>query len=135
MLWEEKLIGASQDTVAVAARNAWSEYQMYHAYICQPGRTFQPVQYMAFYAASQIYPAVARILEVKDNVTCEYGRYERHLGQFVEQVLREDRREEGTVSKIFFCSPPNAAETIHLDGPILNDVRSASGRQSAFTQG
>ena len=83
MLWEEKLIGASQDTVAVAARNAWSEYQMYHAYICQPGRMFQPVQYMAFYAASQIYPAVARILEVKDNVTCEYGRYEGHLGQFV----------------------------------------------------
>jgi hypothetical protein len=135
MLWEEKLVGASRDTVVVAARNAWPEYHMHHAYICQPGRTFQPVQYMAFYAASQIYPVVARILEVKDNVTFEHGRYEGRIGQLVEHVLNQEQREEGAASKIFLLSPPEAAETIHLDGPVLNDIRSSSGRASAFTQG
>ena len=135
MLWEEKLVGAAKDTVVVAARNAWPEYHRYHAYICQPGRTFQPVQYLAFYAASQIYPVVARIREVTDNILFAYGRYAGRLGHLVEHVLRQEQREEGTVSKIFLLSPPDDADTIHLDGPIWNDVRSASGRPSAFTQG
>ena len=128
-------MGAAKDTVVVAARNAWPEYHRYHAYICQPGRTFQPVQYLAFYAAGQIYPIVARIREVTDNILFAHGRYAGRLGQLVEHVLRQEQREEGTVSKIFLLSPPDDADTIHLDGPIWNDVRSASGRPSAFTQG
>ncbi|MGE0820741.1 MAG: hypothetical protein AB7G75_04570 [Candidatus Binatia bacterium] len=135
MLWDEKLVGALRDTVVVAARNAWPEYQRYHAYICQPGRTFQPVQYLAFYAESQIYPVVARILEVNDNIRFEHGRYTGRIGQLIEQILRREQREEGTVCKIFLLSPPDDADTIHLDGPILNNLCSASGRPSAFTQG
>jgi len=135
MLWEEKLVGASKDTVVVAARNAWPEYQMYNAYICQPGRTFQPVQYMAFYAAGQIYPVVSRILEVKDDIVFALGRYSGRMGQLVEHVLTHGQREEGASAKVFLLSSPDDAETFHLANPILNDVRSANGRPSAFTQG
>ncbi len=104
MLWEEKLVGAAKDTVVVAARNAWPEYHRYHAYICQPGRTFQPVQYLAFYAASQIYPVVARIREVTDNILFAYGRYAGRLDTLWSTYSGRSREKRAQCQKSF-CSP------------------------------
>jgi hypothetical protein len=44
MLLEEGLLGFGKDTVIVAARNAWPEYEKLHVYACQPGRPFQQVK-------------------------------------------------------------------------------------------
>lgn len=135
MLIEEELLGSSKDTVVVAARHAWSEYQRFHAYVCQPGRPFQPVQYLAFYATGQVYPLIPRITEVRDDVVFERGRHSGPLGHIVEYLLEERMREEGTRYKVFLLSAPDDPQTIHLENPILNNLRSASGRPSAFTQG
>jgi hypothetical protein len=135
MLLEEKLIGSLKDTVVVAARHAWTEYQKYHAYVCQPARTFQTVRHMAFYAAGQIFSLVPRIVDVVDQVVFECGRYPGHLGQVVARLLGLELREEGASYKVFLLSPPDDPQTVRLDGPVLNDLRSASGRLTAFTQG
>lgn len=63
MFRRERLMEASKDTVVVAARIAWGQYQRYSVYICQSGRAFEPVTYMAFYTDGEIKPYVAKLLE------------------------------------------------------------------------
>jgi len=135
MLLEEKLIGSLKDTVVVAARHAWPEYQEYHAYVCQVGRPFQTVRYMAFYAAGQVFPLIPRIVDIVDQVVFEHSRYSGRLGQVADQLLALNLREEGASYKVFLLSSPDDPQTVRLDGPVLNDLRSASGRPTAFTQG
>jgi hypothetical protein len=50
----------------VAARIALAEYRAHSAYICQPGRIFQPSAYMGFYADKSIdrhIPAIQATME------------------------------------------------------------------------
>ena len=56
------------DTVVVPARHAWPFYQSSCAYVCQPGRWFQPVDRMAFYADQEVKADIPRITERRDNV-------------------------------------------------------------------
>lgn len=56
------------DTVVVPARDAWPFYQSSYAYVCQPGRWFQPVDRMAFYADQEVKADIPRITERRDNV-------------------------------------------------------------------
>jgi hypothetical protein len=56
------------DTVVVPARDAWPFYQSAYAYVCQPGRWFQPVDRIAFYADQEIKADIPRITERRDNV-------------------------------------------------------------------
>jgi hypothetical protein len=56
------------DTVVVPAREAWPFYQSSYAYVCQPGRWFQPVDRMAFYADQEVKADIPRITERRDNV-------------------------------------------------------------------
>lgn len=56
------------DTVIVPARDAWEVYGSLNAYICQPGRHFQDVKYMAFYVDREVKSSVARIKRRYDNV-------------------------------------------------------------------
>lgn len=58
----------ARDTVVVAGRDAWPLYQTVHAYVCQAGRSFQPVDHVAFYADREVKPEVARVLRRVDNV-------------------------------------------------------------------
>ena len=52
------------DTVVVAARNAWGEYQNHGVYICQPERSFRPgLSHMGFYFDGAIQHTVAKILD------------------------------------------------------------------------
>jgi hypothetical protein len=52
----------------VPARDAWPFYQSAYAYVCQPGRWFQPVDRIAFYADREIKADIPRITERRDNV-------------------------------------------------------------------
>ena len=128
--------GFAKDTVIVAARHAWCDYERVHAYVCDAGRSFQPIQYLGFYINKQIFPLVARILEVHDHVLFERGRHEGRVAEIVEGLLDEGLHAplpfEG---KVFVLSAPHDPETIRLAGPIVNDLRSARGRVAPFTRG
>jgi hypothetical protein len=51
---QNEIKNASHRVVVVAARLALDEYLKYSAYICQPNRTFQPCNHMAFYTQNKI---------------------------------------------------------------------------------
>jgi hypothetical protein len=135
MLLQEGLLGFEKDTVIVAARYAWDEYTKHQLYVCQPGRAFQPVQYVGFYKANQILRLVPRILERHDHVRMERGAYKGELGRAVDRLLDLALRTPGVEYQVFLLSGPDDPQTTRLDEPIENDLLSANGRRTAFAQG
>ncbi|MCL5279990.1 MAG: hypothetical protein M1376_08805 [Planctomycetes bacterium] len=134
MLIAEDLVTNPNDVVVIPARNAWPEYQEYHAYVCQPDRSFQQVSRMAFYAHGRIHPLVPLILESQDHVEFIPGKHTDRLDELVRRLVRSNKRKEGTAYKVFFLSPPDSPDTLKLDHPIPNDLKSKSGKATAFTQ-
>ena len=132
MLLDEDLLGMPKDTVIVAARRAWQEYQDLHAYICQPDRAFQPVRHLGFYADGRILLQIPRILERHHRVVLEADRYPGPLGVVVKALLARGRA--GEEQQVFVLSAPTAPGTLTFPAPIPNDLRSSSGRPLAFTQ-
>jgi hypothetical protein len=134
MLLSEGLVGSDKDTVVVAARNAWSEYLDLSAYIFQPNRTFQDVDYIAFYTSGEIKPYVAKIKKKYDAVGFVRGKYTGRMGEIVEKGLDSKSREEGSNYRVFELSAPDDKETVHLDKAIINDAKGKGGKPTAFTQ-
>ncbi len=135
MLIEEGLLGSPKNVVVVAARRAWDEYLKCGAYVCQPGRPFQPVQYVAFYKDGEILPTVPRIIEVFDGVELTRGKHEGRLETIVETLLSLELRPEGASQKIFILTQPKDPLTRRLTKPVKHAQQSKSGRSIAFTQG
>ena len=137
MLLEEGLVGSSKEVVVVPAKDAWDEYQQYHAYVCQANRPFQPVDRMAFYTAGQIYPKIPKILDrSQENLSVRFERnlHKGWLGTLVNNMLKAGLRKEGVSYRVIKLSPPEESETITLPYPIINNLKSESGRTAAFTQ-
>lgn len=139
-----KVVGSSKpvslsDTVVVAASDAWPFYLGSHAYICQPGRYFQNVKYLAFYADQEVKAHVAKIKNRYDNVVWN----EREAQRLQESDKREECRlgkvmQEGLAAgwrhgkyQVFLLSRPGDPEHVQLDHSIVNTRR---GKGSAFTQ-
>ncbi len=135
MFLEEGLIGSAKEVLVVPARNAWPEYQRCHAYVCQPNRSFQAVKRMAFYSSGQIQPLVPSIVQTWDSVRFERGRGTGWLGELIDRLLLEERKEQGTSYKVLRLSGPDDPTTLKLPAPITNDLEAESGRPIAFTQG
>lgn len=138
MLVEEGLIGTASEVVVVAARQAWPEYQWCSAYVCQPRRAFKPVKRIAFYSQGQVYPLVPSILEIQDEVVLERGRHKGGLGKVIDELIDripQSKKNVGHSYKVFVLSSPDDPRTMKLDGPILNNLESKSGRATAFTMG
>jgi hypothetical protein len=134
MFIAENLVANINDVVVIPARNAWPEYQEYHAYVCQPDRSFQQVRRIAFYAHGHIHPLVPLILESQDHVEFIPGEHAGRLDELVGMLVRSNKRKEGTAYKVVFLSPPDSPDTLKLDHPIPNDLKSKSGKATAFTQ-
>jgi len=134
MLKAEGLVVGEKDTVVVPARHAWPQYQRAHAYICQAGRTFQSVKYVAFYHHNRIEPVVPAVLEVHDPVMLKRGLHKGRLAQVVARQLTEYPQHAREQRKIFVLSPPDDPRTLRLPQPVENDQRSAAGGVTAFTQ-
>lgn len=135
MMIAEDLLTIARDTVIVAAKLAWPEYQQFSAYVCQPDRAFQAALYVGFYSHGQIQPYVAKVLSVHNNVVFETGRHNGDLGATVDAFLLRGLRVAGAEHKVFLLSPPSDDATIRLAAPVRNNLQTASGRPLAFTQG
>jgi hypothetical protein len=135
MLTEEGLLGFEKDTVIVAASRAWDEYERLPLYVCQPGRSFQNVDHIGFYKDNQICPLIPEILDRKDRVRLEHGGDKSELGRTIDQLIESGLRKPDAEYKVFLLSGPKDPRTIRLPEPIVNDLRSDSGRRIAFTQG
>ena len=134
MFKAEKLVSSANDVVVIPARNAWPEYEQFHAYVCQADRTFQQVSRMAFYSFGQIHPLVPTILESHDHVDFIPSQHKGKLRSLIDTMLEQTTRKEGTAYKVMFLSAPDSPETLTLEAPIPNDLTSKNGRITAFTQ-
>jgi hypothetical protein len=134
------------DTVVVAARFAWPEYEKNGVYICQPDRSFRPgLTHMAFYARGAIQPKVAKILDQRldafafDAATVEIlrsgGPADVRVADAIEGSLKEDRRPLGQPFRVFILSRTPEEGTVELAAPITNSTKTASGRTFAWTMG
>lgn len=135
MMREESLLESDKEILVVAANRAWPEYNKIQAYVCQPGRSFQDVNYIAFYCDGEIKPIIPKIKASEDNIRLDP---ESKLAQFktvITMLLNGKLREQGDINKIMLLSAPNDSETIKLPKPIGNDLKSETGRGIAFTQG
>lgn len=134
MLAEEKLVGSVKEVLVVPALRAWPQYQKYHAYICQPGRTFQPVQYIAFYCRGSIQPIIPRIIKSWDEVVYGEKVNDPDLAKVVDGVLKDQLATMGISNKVMLLTGPDDPGTLKLASPVINDLKSESGQVVAFTQ-
>jgi hypothetical protein len=153
MLIAERLInnGKSDAVLIVPARAAIGDYRNFSIYVCQPARSFQRIEYIGFYHNGIIDRCIAKILyEPIEEVSLTKEALEeanltpgvQALAPEVKTLLHElvDKleaagRDIGGTNKVFFLSSSDSPDTIKLKQDIKNDLRNASGRPYAFTQG
>ena len=129
MLVNENLLQPSKNVVVVAARSAWPLYQKLSVYICQSGRSFAPVDYIAFYAEKEIKPIAAKIISIQDNIIFDREREKDELTNIINSILDLGYLEDGSVAKLFILTEQENNNTIKLPFGIKNDL------PSAFTMG
>jgi hypothetical protein len=135
MLEDEGLLKSADEVLVVPARVAWSEYQKFSAYVCQPQRAFKQVDYMAFYADGAIQPKIPKILEVIDEVVFEPdSSLSQNVVPLIQEMIGSGARAKGALYKVLLLSGPTDARTLTLSHPIVNDLISPAGRGIAFTQ-
>lgn len=116
------------DTVVVAAGAAWEYYRRHSAYVCQPGRSFRPVERIAFYWRKRIEPRFPLILDRRDFVpfTREHAdelrgtglSHDAHLAQVILESLSEGSRRDGDLHEVFLLSAPEDPQTLAIGSPI-----------------
>jgi hypothetical protein len=141
----EGLLG-QEDTVIVAARNAYPEYRRVAAYICQPGRSFREgVKLMGFYYGGAIQPEVAVMRHRCDNVTLSNDGsaalresadpLDIEVASLIDRLLAESPRIPGQPFQVFLLSAPDDDETLRLRQPVKNTTIDRKGKPAAWTQG
>jgi hypothetical protein len=129
---------------------ARTHYQNHKVYICQPNRSFQKTNYMAFYGNNKIYREVPKIMakieqfdlknqDIRDakidliNSSDQKEILDR-LDQLKSIILSENWELNGN-NKIIFLSRSAEEGTEYLDNEVVNDKRSKDNtRRTAYTQ-
>ena len=148
MLLAEKLLnsGNSDAVLIVPARSAIADYHNFSVYLCQPNRSFQNVEYIGFYHDGVINRQIAKVLHqpleavdlMEDAIAEDTGLnavVKQKLNELVEQLKTHNSSRYGVKCKVFFLSPPDSPATVTLAHDIRNDLRSRTGKPTAFTQG
>lgn len=78
----------TDDTMLVVAPQAWDLYRRTAAYICEPGRAFRPVRYVAFFLGNVLQREVPRIIAVRDAVPFDAREQRRLMDSGTELDLR-----------------------------------------------
>lgn len=147
LLAHDGLLAEEQDTVVVAARDAYPEYKRFSAYVCQAGRPFRVgLKRMGFYTHGNIRPEIPAVLHREDNVvisrqeakvrTASGGERDAAIADLMERLLNfDDRRAEGEPYQVFLLSAPEDERTLKLAAPIQNAAVDRNGKHCAWTQG
>ena len=158
MFLAEGLLGAdrSDSVLIVPARNAIYDYLKYSAYLCQPNRSFQNVEYLGFYHGGSIDRRIAKLLDppiesvlltkegVQDLIDTNNQNKNNKGNKIISEesitmlqslVVKLEPPRYGDTMKVFFLSSPDEADTIQLKQDIQNDLKSFTNKPSAFTMG
>jgi hypothetical protein len=142
---QEGLLG-QEDTVVVAARDAYPEYRKTAVYACQPGRAFREgVRRMGFYYGGAIQPEVPLIRHRWDGVSFSSDNVaalratgdclDAELATLIERLLDESPRVPGQQYQVFLLSPTDDEQTLRLAQPVENTTKDRTGKPWAWTMG
>jgi hypothetical protein len=140
-LYEADGLLSADDTVVVAARAAWPEYQRLAAYICQPNRSFRAgLKYLGFYAEGAIQPLIPHIrkhytavLFTRDEACALRASGEAELATLIEHLLDQRSRTDGEAYDVLLLTGADDPRTVHLQTPIANDTVTESGKPWGWT--
>jgi hypothetical protein len=140
-LYEADGLLSADDTVVVAARAAWPEYQRLAAYVCQPSRSFKAgLRYFGFYAEGVIQPLIPLILERQVAVPFTHAEAAARrasggmlIASLIETLLAEESRTEGQAYDVLLLTPGDDPRTTRLQAPITNDTVTSSGKPWGWT--
>lgn len=140
-LYEADGLLSADDTVIVAARRAWPEYQRRDAYICQPGRPFRPgLKHFGFYAEGVIKPLIPRIrqhhvavLFTPAEAAARRTSGETEVADLIDHLLGDGSRTENESYDILLLTGPDDPRTVRLQAPIANDTVTESGKPWGWT--
>lgn len=140
-LYEADGLLTNDDTVVVAARVAWPEYQRFSAYVCQPDRTFREgLTHFGFYANGAIQALVPRINAHHPSVLFSHAEAtqrraagEHEVADLIEAMLEGGLRSDGDAYGVLLLSGPDDGDTVRLDAPITNDTTTVSGKPWGWT--
>jgi LGFP repeat len=131
------------DTAIVPVHQAWLEYQVTRAYVCQARYSLRGgLAHIGFYADGEIKPLIPRIRGHFEAVpfTLEEEAAREAAGELeVADVIKlsvlGNFRRPGKSYDIFLLSGPDDLETVRLAAPIAGDALSqAPGARIAWTQ-
>lgn len=131
---EEGLLPSENNVLIIPAKNAWPDYEMVSAYVCQAERSFQAATHLAFYTKGTIKKHVPKILKIYESEEFTNRQPNDPLESIVNTLLIEGRRKEGKYYKVITLSSINDSQTIILDNEIINDKTDKSGAITAFVQ-
>jgi hypothetical protein len=133
---------SDSDTVVVAARRAYPEFEELGAYVCQPERSFRKgTEYLGFYAGRTIYPEFPKIVERRKNLLFSAaevsalrngGDRDRLLAAVMEGALSGvAQREEGARHQIVLL---DRDQGFTLESPIRHDGPGAWTQGQRYTR-
>ncbi len=143
LLDAEGLVAPAEDTLVVAAAEAYPAYGKYSAYLCQVGRSFREgIRYLGFYTHKEIKPEFGMIeqripvLSITQAVADEYAQKgdqeARRVVELIEQQLRDRTPWAGNEHQVFLLSAVNSPKTIKLAAPIAHAGHSAWTRSQRY---
>jgi len=134
-------VAAVRNVLVVPANDTWSMYERrgIHAYVCPPGRSFQPVEYIAYYADQEVKSSVAKIVQHFEAVDFNKVNSRRLLKSSdiseaaLGKVIAAYTAHMGFagVYQVFLVTGPRDEATVKLSAAIEHGRRGAG---SAFTQ-
>lgn len=154
LILNENLLASNEmNVLIIPAGAAWDEYTSldtdgYSAYICQENRRFRDgIEHLAFYKNGTVLQFVPKIIAAMDSVSIENpedsffefnensGINDREISrELFEKICgRESADPEDHRRKILILEGKYKC-SVQLDDPIINDTKSASGRNTAFVQ-
>ncbi|WP_139061619.1 hypothetical protein [Sulfobacillus thermosulfidooxidans] len=121
-LEEAGLIHHSEPMVVIVpARVAWKDYHDYHAYICQPNRTFREASHMGFYLNKTIKNQIPKILNHLSNVELTPSpNSSASLNTLINAMQNQNDSRLGERHDIYFLSSPNDQDTLTLASDVVH---------------
>ncbi len=126
------------DTVVVPGKQAWPLYESCHAYVCQTGRAFRPIERMAFYVAREVKLEIPAVLHRRDNVEWtseEASRLRASEDRFDRKIAAAVDASRSTLAdgryQVFLLTRPGHPHHRQLSADLPH---SGTGRGSAFVQ-
>jgi hypothetical protein len=128
----------NDDTMLVTSIEAWDLYRRTAAYICEPGRAYRPMRFVAFFVDNVLQREIPRIIAVRDAVPFDAREQRRLMDSGTELDLRlaeviATARQlglSGAPHQVYLLTAPGQPGHVQLPSNMI--MRDAKRRPAGF---